>query len=414
MTKIMLITSRLPYPNLDGRKNILSQYMEDFKEVIPDLQIINLSYVDNAKYFNEKPNIIDHLEKIDFPGIVEKIFNIILYTLILRKWPLQVSLFFSRKTKSKIRNKIKEYRPDYIFFDMIRVAEYLIDGHYQTIMSYDDLLSARYSRQSNWVEYTSIGNVHHLLPKMFRNIVNNKKIKKIILMFESKLTKKYEISISRKFKHLVFTSPKEATEFKRVTKHPSCIGIPMKFNVSKRNDARIYDKNKIVFTGKMDVAHNTSAVLFFCEKIWPRITEEMPQMKFYIVGSNPSKDILNLTKEYNNIIVTGEVMSIKDFISDAALLVAPLLFGTGIKTKIIEAMSLGVPVVTNEIGIEGIAAYTQRDYYNYKDEDELIHNIMLLVNDDQENNRISENSMSFVMENFSKGDIQRKWRQILI
>ncbi|RED37055.1 glycosyltransferase family 4 protein [Paenibacillus sp. VMFN-D1] len=414
MSKMLLITSRLPYPNIDGRKNILSQYIHEFKEMDPEGKIINISYVDDPSYLKKKPKIIDFHESIEYPNLIEKLINILLYTIILRKWPLQVSLYYSRKAKTKISKLIDHYEPDYVFFDMIRVAEYFIKGSHTNIMNYDDLLSTRYERQRKWVEYTpSLGNVQNIIPKKIKNMIDNRLFKQFILKIESQLTRKYELNISKRFEHLVFTSPKEAEFFKGVTKHPSCYGIPMKFEVHNRPNKRQYNKNKIVFTGKMNVPHNTSAVLFFCEKIWPKLIKQNPDLVFYVVGSCPTERILDLSKEYKNIVVTGEVDNINEVICDAALLVAPLLFGTGVKTKIIEAMSVGVPVVTNEIGMEGINARTKVDYYHYQNEEELIQAILNLINDERENERLSNNSMLFVLKNFSDASIKEKWVQIL-
>ena len=84
--------------------------------------------------------------------------------------------------------------------------------------------------------------------------------------------------------------------------------------------------------------------------------QQAPETTFYIVGKNPTAEVLRLQENLPDVIVTGEVDDVKRSLSDSALMIAPMLFGTGIKTKIVEAMSWGVPVVTNPIGIEGINA----------------------------------------------------------
>ncbi len=165
---------------------------------------------------------------------------------------------------------------------------------------------------------------------------------------------------------------------------------------------RTYDRNKIVFVGKMDIPHNTSAVVYFCEKIWPRMKQQAPKAKFYIVGKNPTAEVLQLQKDYPDIIVTGEVDNVKRIVSDAALMIAPLLFGTGIKTKIVEAMSWGVPVVTNPIGSEGINAINHEDLFVCETDDEMVQNVLLLLNNEEINEKVSRNSIRYVTQSFQQ------------
>ena len=104
MKKIMFITNRLPFPNTDGRKNMLLQYIRQMKEIYPGSELVNLSFVDDAKYLKDRPDEIDRLVCLELPGLAEKLFNIMLYSLLLRKWPLQVSLYYSRKTHRKVKD----------------------------------------------------------------------------------------------------------------------------------------------------------------------------------------------------------------------------------------------------------------------------------------------------------------------
>ncbi|AEI45248.1 glycosyltransferase [Paenibacillus mucilaginosus] len=419
MKKIIFITNRLPFPNTDGRKNLLSQYLTQIKEIHPDSEIINISFVDDPKYLSAKPKLIDRIITIDSPGFFEKVYNALVYSLLLRKWPLQVSVYYSKKNHKLIAETIQKENPAYVIYDMVRVAEYTEKHPAKTILSYDDLLSLRYQRQLEWFKYipSVFGGFADKLPKFARGAAELKFIQKALIRLESRLLEKYEQSVAARFDHLIFTSPKEAEHFKDIVRHESCHGIPMKIDPIAADGsvgARQYDPNKIVFVGKMDIPHNCSAVFYFCEKIWPKVKKHQPDAKFYIVGKNPTREVLQLEKQYPDVIVTGEVNDVKKTVMDSALMIAPLLFGTGIKTKIVEAMSWGIPVVTNAIGSEGINASHRKDLFISENDEEMVQHILQLLNNAEMNHSMSKNSIDYVSQHFSSTVTKEKLQLILV
>jgi len=396
---------------------MLLQYIRQAKEICPDSTIINLSFVDDAKYLQQRPPEIDRLECLEMPGWTEKLFNIFVYSLLLRRWPIQVSVYYSRKTHRKIKNIIRAEQPDLVLYDMVRVAEYVTDGRSRNVLSYDDLLSLRYRRQLDWFEYVPsvFGGFADKLPNRLKRLADLKMVQKRLIALESKLLDGYERRVAGRFHHLVFTSPAEAERFREITRHASCHGIPMKFDPDRRDDAepRRYDRNKLVFVGKMDIPHNISAVVYFCERIWPRIKQQAPEATFYIVGKNPTAEVRKLPETYPGVVVTGEVDDVKRIVSDSAVMTAPLLFGTGIKTKIIEAMSWGVPVVTSPVGSEGIGANHQEDWFVCQTDDEMVQNVLLLLNNREINEKVSRNSIRYVHRHFSSSVARQRMELIL-
>ncbi|SCW52123.1 Glycosyltransferase involved in cell wall bisynthesis [Paenibacillus tianmuensis] len=418
MMKIVFITNRLPFPNTDGRKNLLSQYIQQIKEIHPDSEIINISFVDEIKYLREKPYTINQMICIDPPKLAEKLYNIFVNSLLLRKWPLQVAVYYSRKNHRLIDEIIRKEEPAYVIYDMVRVAEYRSDFPARTVLSYDDLLSLRYQRQLRWFKYipSVFGGFASKLPQILRGAAELKFIQKALIRIESHLLEKYERSVAKRFDHLVFTSPKEAEQFKQIVQHESCHGIPMKFDPDQSGQARprSYDPYKIVFVGKMDIPHNCSAVVYFCEHIWPKVKEREPKARFYIVGKNPTRQVTQLGRQYPDVFVTGEVNDVKQTVMDSALMIAPLLFGTGIKTKIVEAMSWGIPVVTNAIGGEGINASHRKELFISENDQDMVQNILLLLHNADLNQKISKNSINYVSQHFSSAVTKQKLRLILI
>jgi glycosyltransferase involved in cell wall biosynthesis len=415
--KILFLTNKLPFPKTDGRKNILMQYIEAIKEIDPDISILNASFIDDEKYLSSIPKEIDKVLPLERPGIIEKAKNVLLHSLLLRKWPLQVSVFYSKSTHQQLLDFITTENPDFIIYDMVRVAEYLpVHKRVHLVLNYDDLLSLRYKRQQSYIEYipSIFGGFTEKLPKSARKIFNTKKLQKTILNFESKLLQKYENKVAKKFHHLVFTSPKEAAEFAQEINHSSCTGIPMSFEVkndiTRKNN---YNPHKLLFVGKMDIAHNVAAVLYFCENIWPIVKQKKPELEFWIAGKDPTKEVLQLQDRFDGVKVLGPVDDIKKEIITSAVFVAPLVFGTGIKTKVIEALSLGVPVVSTSIGAEGIKYTNGINMYVADDIHQFADYIIELVNHPERNRQLARNGKKMVQEDYSKDNMKQKWQRIL-
>lgn len=121
-------------------------------------------------------------------------------------------------------------------------------------------------------------------------------------------------------------------------------------------DEKGSNAHDLVFTGDMSFFQNIDTVKYFAEKIFPLVRQKRSDVKFYIVGKNPVKDVIKLAGKDPSIIVTGFVKDISEYLKKAALFVAPIRTGSGIRNKILEAMSWGIPVVTTYNGKEGIQA----------------------------------------------------------
>ncbi|MEI7526236.1 MAG: glycosyltransferase [Mariniphaga sp.] len=108
----------------------------------------------------------------------------------------------------------------------------------------------------------------------------------------------------------------------------------------------------VVFVGCYAWYPNPEAVKWFAEMIWPIIFNAVPTAEFLVIGSDPTPEILALDK-VPGIRVLGYVPETKPFLEKAAVSVAPMLVGGGMKGKVNEAMAHGVPVVATSIGAQG-------------------------------------------------------------
>jgi glycosyltransferase involved in cell wall biosynthesis len=115
------------------------------------------------------------------------------------------------------------------------------------------------------------------------------------------------------------------------------------------------DEPALLFIGDFNYHPNSQAAEFFVTKVWPVIRAKVPAARLWLVGSNRQAKIL-AWNSHDGISVTGAVDSVTPYLERAMISIAPLLVGVGTRLKILEALGVGLPVVTTTIGVEGIDA----------------------------------------------------------
>ena len=108
----------------------------------------------------------------------------------------------------------------------------------------------------------------------------------------------------------------------------------------------------ILFFGAINYYPNTEGLLFFLDEVFPRIKEQHPGARLWIVGQSPPAAIIGKAAE--DVIVTGLVDDVRPYLERAAVVIAPLRIGGGTRLKIVEAMAMGKPIVATDIGAEGL------------------------------------------------------------
>ncbi|MBD9357772.1 TIGR03087 family PEP-CTERM/XrtA system glycosyltransferase [Methylomonas albis] len=113
-------------------------------------------------------------------------------------------------------------------------------------------------------------------------------------------------------------------------------------------------RQAIVFTGAMDYWANVDAVKWFAEQVFPIIRSALPDVHFYIVGSKPAREVLQLAENDPGVMVTGRVEDVRPYVAHADVVVAPLRIARGIQNKVLEAMAMAKPIVATTAAMEGI------------------------------------------------------------
>ena len=113
------------------------------------------------------------------------------------------------------------------------------------------------------------------------------------------------------------------------------------------------DPATLVFVGAMSFPPNVAAMVRFAHEVLPLIRRERPDARLQIVGRDPSRSILAL-REIPGVEVTGEVEDVRPYLAASTIFVAPMVSGSGIKNKVLEALAASCAVVATPLAVDGL------------------------------------------------------------
>ncbi len=118
---------------------------------------------------------------------------------------------------------------------------------------------------------------------------------------------------------------------------------------------RAPDADTILSIGTMSWLPNIDAVCWFVTEILPLVREKKPGVRVAVVGANPAKEVLALGKRDPAVAVSGTVPDVRPYAKECGVFIVPLRSGSGVRVKILNALAMGLPVVSTALGAEGIA-----------------------------------------------------------
>jgi sugar transferase (PEP-CTERM/EpsH1 system associated) len=167
----------------------------------------------------------------------------------------------------------------------------------------------------------------------------------------------------------------------------------------------------VAFTGTMDWMPNEDGVVYFVDKIFPLIRQEIPAATFWAVGRRPPRRVQALAAD--RVVVTGAVDDIRPYLGRAALCVVPLRSGSGTRIKIFEAMAMGKAVVSTTMGAEGLPVRHGENIVLADDPAEFARQVVLLLRDPQRRGQLGRAARQLVEENYGWPSVAAHFDQIM-
>lgn len=140
-------------------------------------------------------------------------------------------------------------------------------------------------------------------------------------------------------------------------------------------------KNKrAIFVGTLCYWPNVTAAQFFAKHVMPGLLRKVPDFEFWIVGRSPLPEVTALDNGHN-VRVFADVPDVIEYVCQATVSVVPLRVGGGTRLKILESIAAGVPVISTDIGIEGIDLKPESHYLPANTAEEMGDAVIRILDD---------------------------------
>lgn len=392
---ILILSHTFPFPPNEGIKLPLYNLIKEFSKTE---KVSLLSFISNEEkiYISEIERYLENLCTIEhYPS---KSFFRRVFSIFFSKKPYCVEQFFIKDFVDSLQNMLLKEKYDVIFFDFINTAMYQIflrkiyKG--KKILFLHDAMSMLFYR-------------NFLVSKNFfeKYYWFNQYIK--LLNFEFELQNNFDklVVVAQKDKEWLIQKSNILED--KVEVIPNGVDTEYFYYKDNKNFTK---KGSILFRGIMSFRPNIDACMYFLDKIFPLIKKEILDIKFYIVGPNPPTQILKYAARDKNIIVTGYVEDIREYIAKTTVNVCPMISGSGIKNKILESLAMGTPSVITSIAAEGIPELKDGENVLIADtEHNFAKKVVLLLKNDKLYKKISLNGRKLIEEKYTWQIVARKF-----
>lgn len=388
MAKILIVTSRFPFPLEKGDKlRIYNQIIHLGKE--HDIYLVAL----NHKAVNQEhlAQVMRHCKSVTVHVIplYKRLLNLI--KCIFSTKPFQVAYFFSSRVKQKISGDIRRVGPDVIYCHLIRTSEYVKDfTNISKTLDYMDCFSRGLELRLDKVKATNP--IKYILPLERRRVLN------------------YEAAIFDYFQHHIIISAQDRDHLAHPLRDSVQI-VPNGVDFSVFHPIQFVKRYELLFTGNMGYPPNIDAAYFAATKVLPLLLEKYPGIVLLIAGVNPPTKIKRLAGK--NIEVIAHFDHIRLAFAQAEINLVPTVTSIGLQNKILQGMAMKLPTVTNLAGARGISSEGQDVMLLGETAEEMAEQIELLLKNKDFGDALAEKAFTHVQTLFDWQIHNQRLQQIL-
>lgn len=243
--------------------------------------------------------------------------------------PLQVRLFLDAAMRRAVAAELADWRPDVLHVTLARMAPYLpAAGPFHRHLDLTDSLGLNMRMRAG----------------------SERGSARAVFAAESRLMVAYEAgAVARADTASVVSEADRAMPgLGRAAVIPNGADLDA-FPFSERSD----QPPVLAFFGNLGYFHNVEPAVFLAQEVLPRVRRELPDARLLLVGARPAAAVRRLA-EIDGVTLRADVPAMAAALDDASLAVLPSFSGSGIKNKVLEAFCLGLPVVGNALGVQGV------------------------------------------------------------
>ena len=355
---VMIVSSASPYPRDNGKRVVMSGFIDYFAERVGFDAVHYVLVVDAHA---ETPEVPYKLHVLARPSTAAQVWGVIRRAVVGRR-SCQEALFSSRRLRSELRDLIQRVDPAVVIYDTVRLGQHALhDASGREVIYLEDLFSVRYEGMLDADASGELGDIDPLgefgaaLSGPMRWLAHRPVVYRKLLGVERQRIRRSEDASIQAFDASLLLNESEAS-LARARAASSSVFALRPYLPDIRTEIRSPSETpQFVFLGRLNVPHNDSAITSFLEEVGPALESELPKAVVRIVGRGARAPLQRVAAMHPQLVRLEDYVDDLDalFATTTAML-APLRYGTGVKVKVLEALARGLPVVGTERAFSGI------------------------------------------------------------
>lgn len=381
--KILFLSSRLPHAAVTGGHVIVRERIQRLAARGHQIGLACFTQADDLQHVGSLKPILAELEMRPMPKPAMLASRAV--RLYFAHVPPYFADFLDPVMKKRIGDMVEHGRYDVVIAEFSAMGQYLFrNPHLPAVRK---VTSCHYSIATS---YRKVADVLRYRIRGVRSWLNVKSLQR------------YEIEMFRHMDRVLTLTAQERFEILHHEPALRISAIPAGVDTALfKPPAGSQKEDAVLFTGHYDNLANLDAVMWFAHEVWPVLKRRHGELKFYVVGPGGERTLRTLAHRDPSIVVTGEVPDIREHLRRARVFVCPVRLGSGLRVKILEAMAMGLPIVTTSLGGEGMPLHTGVNCFIADQPRLMAEYVDLLLTDDELRATISRNARSLAVDRFS-------------
>ena len=357
---IVLLSAATPYPRDSGKSVVLAGILDHFRRSLPETQIHYLHVGEPLEDTADFGDIVVHELGRRRPH--ELLANLVV-GLPFKGLSLQEAFTASRSVQARLRTLLATLDADLEIIDTIRMSQLTeeIPHRGRRVLYLDDLFSERYRRMLAVLDdddagshFDPLGQFTVHVPGPLRGLTQRRHFRRGLLFMERVLVARREVRAARGVELSLLLNRGEVATLQDRS-GAAVMAIPPLITPPARSETTWSGRPEFCFVGMLSIAHNDDGLSWFLRDGMPELLRAHPDAVLHVIGRGASPHVVELAEVHGDSVrLHGYVEDLDALVGSCCAMVNVLRFGSGVKIKVLDALARGLPVVTTDVGAEGI------------------------------------------------------------
>ena len=386
--KILQLSHKPPFPVVDGGTLAMHALTKGLQETGAEVRVFCLETHKHPLLRDQLSQEYQVRTRVEAHFVDTRIKPHAAFLNLFSGKSYNLSRFYHAGAEQKLRETLKQEAFDVIQLESLFMAPYISAIRAES--------RARVILRAHNVEYL-------IWERLARETGNP--LKKAYLSLLASRLKREEINYLNQIDGLLAITNNDLEHFRELGYSGPAVEIPVGIDTDQYRFREEQASRPVAYLGSLDWPPNQEGVKWMLDKVLPEIRKSNQDLTVAIAGRNAPTQLAEELKNHPGVHFIGEVPNAAQYMQSAQVLVVPVLSGSGMRVRLVEAMALGVPVVTTTIGAEGLPITSGSEMIIADDPANFASTVIELLKGSEKRDKLARLGRKMVEENFKEAAI---------